>query len=416
MCSYNKVNGVYASAAPLAADRGAARGVGLRRPGRLRLGRRARPGRRGGRRARPGDAAEARRQRPRGRRRRCGRGRWTRPCSTGRRAGCSRSSTARSRRPTPAAALDARRAPRPGPAGRGARARCCSRTTALLPLRHAPGPDGRGDRRVRPHPALPGRRQLPGQPDPGRRPARRAARRACPTASRSRSPPGSATGDDRATRTWRRGGRAAAGADVVVRLPRPARRRRVRGLRPRRTWTCPPTRPPAAPGSPAANADVVVVLANGSAVLTVDLGPRRGGPGVLAGRAGRRRRGRRPAARRGQPVRPAGRDDSAAAGGQPVVPEFPGEAGHVRYGEGIFVGYRGYDALDRPVAYPFGHGLSYTTFAYADLDHRRGQPTRRRPAVTVRCTVTNTGDRAGQEVVQVYVGDRGRRSPGRRAS
>ena len=51
----------------------------------------------------------------------------------------------------------------------------------------------------------------------------------------------------------------------------------------------------------------------------------------------------------------------------PSYLNFPGEAGHVRYGEGIFVGYRGYDALDRQVSYPFGHGLSYTSFDYADL-------------------------------------------------
>ena len=85
---------------------------------------------------------------------------------------------------------------------------------------------------------------------------------------------------------------------------------------------------------------------------------------------------------------------------------FPGDSGHVRYGEGLFVGYRGHDAKQEAVSYPFGHGLSYTTFAYDD-------PPSRSPAatpdgdlvVTVTCRVTNTGDRAGQEVVQLYVED-----------
>ena len=50
----------------------------------------------------------------------------------------------------------------------------------------------------------------------------------------------------------------------------------------------------------------------------------------------------------------------------PAYLAFPGEHGHVRYGEGLFVGYRWYDARRLEVAFPFGHGLSYTTFSYAD--------------------------------------------------
>jgi len=85
---------------------------------------------------------------------------------------------------------------------------------------------------------------------------------------------------------------------------------------------------------------------------------------------------------------------------------FPGEAGHVRYGEGVFVGYRGYDALDQEVAFPFGHGLSYTTFAYSDLDVTvRGSAAGGDLAVDVACTVTNTGARDGLDTVQLYVGD-----------
>jgi beta-glucosidase len=77
---------------------------------------------------------------------------------------------------------------------------------------------------------------------------------------------------------------------------------------------------------------------------------------------------------------------------------FPGEFGHVRYGEGLFVGYRGFDAREQEVAYPFGFGLSYTTFGY-------GQATATASAagLEVRVPVTNTGDRDGREVVQVYV-------------
>ena len=88
----------------------------------------------------------------------------------------------------------------------------------------------------------------------------------------------------------------------------------------------------------------------------------------------------------------------------PAFGNFPGEGGHVRYGEGVLVGYRWYDARDLEVAYPFGHGLTYTTFGYDDLSATvRGEGASAAVDVTVR--VTNTGSRDGAEVVQVYVGD-----------
>lgn len=78
---------------------------------------------------------------------------------------------------------------------------------------------------------------------------------------------------------------------------------------------------------------------------------------------------------------------------------FPGEQGHVRYGEGVFVGYRYYESAGVPVRYPFGHGLSYTTFRTDDLTLEAAGD----DSVSARVTVTNTGDRAGKHVVQLYV-------------
>jgi beta-glucosidase len=85
----------------------------------------------------------------------------------------------------------------------------------------------------------------------------------------------------------------------------------------------------------------------------------------------------------------------------PSYLNFPGEEGHVRYGEGVFVGYRGYDAAARSIAYPFGHGLSYTQFEYRGLT----VSTDGAGGLAVTCTVANIGGRAGHEVVQLYVGD-----------
>ena len=91
-------------------------------------------------------------------------------------------------------------------------------------------------------------------------------------------------------------------------------------------------------------------------------------------------------------------------GHNPSFGNFPGENGHVRYGEGVLVGYRWYEARELPVRFPFGHGGSYTTFllgepVLASADFAFGTGGR----LTVSVPVTNTGDRRGAEVVQCYV-------------
>jgi beta-glucosidase len=83
----------------------------------------------------------------------------------------------------------------------------------------------------------------------------------------------------------------------------------------------------------------------------------------------------------------------------PSFLNFPGEQGHVRYGEGVMVGYRHYVTVGRPVRYPFGHGLSYATIETGGL---QVEPTGADTAA-VALTVSNTGGRAGRHVVQVYV-------------
>ena len=82
-----------------------------------------------------------------------------------------------------------------------------------------------------------------------------------------------------------------------------------------------------------------------------------------------------------------------------------GEGDHVEYREGIFVGYRYYDKKKMDVLFPFGYGLSYTTFAYSNLrlDKKTMKDTEE---LTVSVDVTNTGDRTGKEVVQLYVADK----------
>ena len=86
----------------------------------------------------------------------------------------------------------------------------------------------------------------------------------------------------------------------------------------------------------------------------------------------------------------------------PSYGNFPGAYGEVRYGEGLLVGYRWYDTRQLPVRYPFGHGLSFTTF---ELGPPVPSASTFRPGdeLVVEVPVRNTGSRAGAEVVQCYV-------------
>jgi beta-glucosidase len=88
----------------------------------------------------------------------------------------------------------------------------------------------------------------------------------------------------------------------------------------------------------------------------------------------------------------------------PASATFPGTAGTTRYSEGVFVGYRNFDANKIEPLFPFGYGLSYTTFAYESL---MVHPLKLKPGATLeaRVTVRNEGARRGAEVVQLYVGN-----------
>lgn len=86
----------------------------------------------------------------------------------------------------------------------------------------------------------------------------------------------------------------------------------------------------------------------------------------------------------------------------PSYINFPGDGGQVTYGEGIFVGYRYYDKKKVKPLYPFGYGLSYTSFEISGLS---ASSERFRDAAEVHFTIKNTGAMAGAEVVQLYVSD-----------
>ena len=147
------------------------------------------------------------------------------------------------------------------------------------------------------------------------------------------------------------------------------------------------------------NGRVVVLLVGGSsmetgwlddarAVLYLCLGGQAGASAALDAVTGR--------------VNPSGKLAETWARGladTPTAGNFPAQGKNALYREGIYVGYRYYQTAGVPVAFPFGYGLSYTSFAYSGLaiDHVSNA------GATVRLTVKNTGDVAGAEVVQVYV-------------
>jgi beta-glucosidase len=157
----------------------------------------------------------------------------------------------------------------------------------------------------------------------------------------------------------------------------------------------------------AVNPNVVVVLVNGSTVVLGEVTPYAGalveawlgGQAAAGGIVDVLTGAVNPSGRLAETIPHRLEDNSSYL-------NFPGDSQVVRYGEGLFIGYRGYDKARHDVAFPFGFGLSYTSFALSDLTvATRGSVAEGNLAATVTVTVTNTGHVDGAEVVQVYVAD-----------
>lgn len=89
----------------------------------------------------------------------------------------------------------------------------------------------------------------------------------------------------------------------------------------------------------------------------------------------------------------------------PAVNNFPGNPATVEYRESIYIGYRYYEKAEKNVRYPFGHGLSYTTFEYSDIKLSKSS-IKEDETLKVSFTVKNTGDVSGYEIAQLYVSDK----------
>ncbi len=86
----------------------------------------------------------------------------------------------------------------------------------------------------------------------------------------------------------------------------------------------------------------------------------------------------------------------------PIFPNFPGRDGQALYGEGLFIGYRYYDAKKMAPLFPFGFGLSYTSFTYTGIK-ADAENVRAADGTAIRVTIKNSGGRPGAEVIQLYV-------------
>ncbi|MDQ8733228.1 glycoside hydrolase family 3 C-terminal domain-containing protein [Paenibacillus sp. LHD-38] len=150
--------------------------------------------------------------------------------------------------------------------------------------------------------------------------------------------------------------------------------------------------------------NLVIVLSNGSPIVMPWLGKAKA---VLEGYLGGQAVGGAIAAILFGDANPSGKlaeTFPVKLSDNPSFLNFPGEGDKVEYKEGVFVGYRYYDTKEVEPLFPFGFGLSYTSFAYSNLIVDKTEFTDQ-DTVTVTVDVTNTGTVTGKEIVQLYVRD-----------